>query len=439
MDRSARMTFAPGRRTAVVAGVRTPFVRSGGVFADLSSADLGRHAVAELVARAQIRAEEIDELIFGTVVPIVSMPNISREVGLLAGLPRALPAFSVTRACATSNQAVTDAAEKIAAGLDDVVVAGGTESLSDVPILFTKRFSRRLVAAQKAKTLGARIGALLGGFSPRELAPQAPAIAEASTGLSMGQSAEKMAKENGIPREAQDELARASHEKAAAGWDSGVLREEVAPVLLRDGRLVAEDDIVRRDTTGEKLAALRPVFDRKWGTITAGNSSPLTDGAGAVLLMSEERARAEGRKILAFVRSWAYAALDPGDQLLQGPAYAAPLALDRAGLRLSDIDRIEMHEAFAAQVLSNVQALGSKSFAEEKLGRSEAVGEVDPAKLNLQGGSIALGHPFGATGARLVTTLARAISRDRLRFGLITVCAAGGLGAAMVLESAESA
>jgi len=432
--------FSPGRRTAVVSGIRSPFVKSSGVFGDLTAVDLGRHAVTELVYRSSLRPDQIDELIFGTVIPSVSMPNIAREVLLLSGLPRSIPAHSVIRACATSNQAISDAAEKIAAGLADVIVAGGAESLSDVPILWTKKFSKRLVALSKAKSAGQRAGIFFSGLSIKELLPQAPAIAEASTGLTMGQSAEKMAKENEIPRAAQDELAFRSHARAAAGWETGILGAEVAPILTppKFEAHVTSDDMIRRDTTEEKLASLRPVFDRKYGTVTAGNSSPLTDGAAAVLLMSEERARSEGREILAFLRSWAYAALDPGDQLLQGPAYAAPLALDRAGLRLEDMDRIEMHEAFAAQVLSNIQAFASRSFATEKLGRGEPLGEVDPSRLNVYGGSIALGHPFGATGARLVTTLSRELHRNRLKFGLLTVCAAGGLGCAMILEGASA-
>jgi acetyl-CoA acyltransferase len=255
----------------------------------------------------------------------------------------------------------------------------------------------------------------------------------------MGQSAEKMAKENGISRQAQDEFALRSHRRAAAAWDDGVFAREVVPVPVPpDFRDVAlRDNNVRSDSTLEQMSKLPPVFDKKFGTVTAANSSPLTDGASAVLLMSEERARAEGRPILAFIRSWAYSALDPSDQLLQGPAYAAPVALDRAGLTLSDMGRVEMHEAFAAQVLSNLQAFASEKFAREKLGRSAPMGEADPEILNVSGGSIALGHPFGATGARIVTMLANELVRSGKQFGLLTVCAAGALGHAMVLENGQ--
>src|SRR5262249_44918723 len=252
-----------------------------------------------------------------------------------ANLPQRVTASSVVMACATSNRAITDASERIALGLADVIVAGGSECLSDVPILFSREFARRLVKLSKAKTPAQKAKALA-GFRPGELAPVAPAIAEYTTGLSMGESAEKMAKENNISRQAQDEYALGSHRKAAAGWDSGILAAEVVPVPVgpRYEEIATQDNIIRRDTSLEQLAKLPPVFDRKYGTVTAGNSSPLPEGASAVLLMSEERAKAQGRKILSFVRSWAYAALDPGDQLLQGPAYAAPVALDRAGLKL---------------------------------------------------------------------------------------------------------
>jgi acetyl-CoA acyltransferase len=252
----------------------------------------------------------------------------------------------------------------------------------------------------------------------------------------MGQSAELMAKLNGISRADQDAWALGSHRKAVAAWEDGRMEEEVAPVYVvnNGGRAVARDTHIRADTSAEKLAALKPVFDRQYGTITAGNSSPLTDGAAAVILMSEEKAKAEGRKPIGYLRSYAFAATDPFDQLLQGPVFALPTALERAKIGLRDIGVIEMHEAFAAQVLSNIQWMGSKKIAEEKLGRKEPIGEIDPEKINRTGGSIALGHPFGATGARIVTTVCNELQRTGEQYGLVTVCAAGGMGAAMVLE-----
>jgi len=425
------------KRVAVVAGIRTPFARSGTSYDDISAVELGGMAVKELVWRHEIDGSTVDELIYGTVIPSVTRPNIAREVVFESGLPMHIPASSVVMACASSNRAITDSAEKIALGLAGSIIAGGSECLSDVPVLFSRKFTKRLVRLAKSKsaTDKARVFA---GFRLGELAPNPPAIAEYTTGLSMGQSAEKMAKENHISREAQDEYALRSHQKAAAGWDSGVLAAETFPVPVppRYELMETRDNNIRRDSSMEQLAKLKPVFDKEYGSVTAGNASPLTDGASAVLLMSEERAKAEGRKPIAFIRSWAYSGLDPSDQLLQGPAYAAPKALDRAGLKLSDMGRVEMHEAFAAQVLSNLQAFASAAFAREKLGRSEPLGEIDPTILNLYGGSISIGHPFAATGARIVTTLANELQRSGKQFGLLTVCAAGALGHAMVLENA---
>jgi acetyl-CoA acyltransferase len=316
-----------------------------------------------------------------------------------------------------------------------VGIGGGAESLSDIPILHSRRMTKVLMEASRARSLGERLAAFA-RVRPRDLQPEVPAIAEPSTGLTMGQSAEKMAKENGISREEQDHIALRSHLAAAAATDEGRLAPEVCAVLPppRYEPAVTQDNLIRRDTSLEALAKLPPVFDRKYGTVTAGNSSPLTDGAAAVLLMSEKRARAEGFEPLAFIRSWAVAAVDPGGQLLMGPALAVPKALERAGVTLADMDLIEMHEAFAAQVASNIQALESESWARKELGRPDKVGTVDPARLNVNGGSIAIGHPFGATGARLTTTLAREMKRRDAHLGLISVCAAGGLGFAMVLE-----
>jgi acetyl-CoA acyltransferase len=308
------------------------------------------------------------------------------------------------------------------------------ESLSDIPILHSRRFSRILVDASKAKSLGQRL-ATFARVRPRDFIPVSPAIAEPSTGESMGQSAEKMAKENGITREAQDRLAVMSHHRAAASTASGRLQEEIAPWFGGRGmdQVATTDNIIRGDTSLEALANLKPVFDRRYGSVTAGNASSLTDGAAVVLMMEEQKARALGYRPLAVVRSHAVAAVDPGWQLLMGPAYAVPKALDRAGLTWKDIGLLEIHEAFASQVLSNAQAWASKEWA-EKLGRSAPIGEVDWEITNVHGGSIAIGHPFGATGARLVTTLANEMSRRDVQFGLISICAQGGMGFAMILE-----
>ena len=420
--------------TAIITGSRTPFARSGSVFADLSAIELGKVAVRDALARSGVKGEEVDHLVYGTVVHDTQAPNIAREVGL-AVLPKTVPAVSVSRACASANQAITDATQLIEVGQADVVIAGGAESLSRIPITVSEQLSKTLVAASKGKTLGQRL-APFKAVRPRDLVPVQPAIAEPTTGESMGESAERMAKENGISREDQDAWALRSHELAAAGTADGRLTDEIAPVYVPPSfeEVVARDNGIRTDTSLEKLAKLRPVFDRKHGSVTAGNASPLTDGASAVVLMNGDKAAAEGLTPLGWIRSWAWTALDPSGQLLQGPAYAAPLALDRAGLSMKDIGLMEMHEAFAAQVLSNLQALSSKEFAEKELGRSEAVGHPDVDLINVMGGSLSIGHPFGATGGRLTVTILNEMARRDVQFGLITVCAAGGMGFAMVVE-----
>jgi acetyl-CoA acyltransferase len=421
-------------KTAIVAGCRTAFARSGSVFADLTAIELGKTAVRDALARSGVRAEEVDHLVYGTVVHDTQAPNIAREVGL-AVLPKTVPAVSVSRACTSANQAIADAAQMIEVGQADIVLAGGAESLSRIPITVSDRLSKRLVSASKGKTLGQRLAAFR-GLRPGELIPVQPAIAEPTTGETMGASAERMAKENGISREAQDAWALRSHELAAAGTADGRLTAEIAPIYIPPdfAVVVEQDNGIRTDTSLERLSRLKPAFDRKHGSVTAGNSSPLTDGASALVLMNGEKASAEGIEPLGYIRSWAWTALDPAGQLLQGPAYAAPLALDRAGLSMSDIGLMEMHEAFAAQLLSNLQALDSKEFAQAELGRGSAVGHPDLDRINVMGGSLAIGHPFGATGGRLTVTLLNEMIRRDIEFGLITVCAAGGMGFAMVLE-----
>jgi acetyl-CoA acyltransferase len=384
--------------------------------------DLARHAARELVHRSEVDPAEIDEVIFGQVVASPLVPNVAREVSLLPQFRREIPAYSLNRACASANQAITAAHDQIVLGHADVLLAGGAESLSDVPVLASRGLADILIEAGKAKTLGGRLRALL-RIRPRHLVPVTAAIAEPSTGMTMGQSAEKMAKENGISREAQDRWALASHERAARGATEGVLSAEIVPWLGRDGAPpVTRDNGVRPDTSLEQMARLNPVFDRRYGSVTAANASPLTDGASAVLLMADEAARALGHEPLAYIRSYAVAAVDPGWQLLQAPVRAVPLALERAGIAWKDLGVIEIHEAFAAQVLSNLQGFAALGW------------EIDEAIINVWGGSIAIGHPFGATGGRLVTTLANEMRRRGVQFGLVSVCAQGGMASAIVLE-----
>ncbi|BDG03052.1 acetyl-CoA C-acyltransferase FadI [Anaeromyxobacter oryzae] len=428
-------TLPPGRRAAVITGLRTPFVKAGTDFNDLSATDLGALVVNELVARSGISPKEFDSVVFGQVIPSPTVTLIGREMVLRTQLPRSVQAHTVARACATSIQATTDAAAQIALGHSDCAIAGGAESISDAPIFASRTLAQTLVEVSRARTVADRVR-ILARLRPKDFTPNPPALKEPTTGLTMGESAERMAQVNGISREAQDRVAYESHRRAALAWETGKLDGEVmhVPVPPRFERVVSRDNIVRKDTTLEALAQLRPVFDRRYGTITAGNASPLTDGAAALIVMSEEKARALGLRPLGYVKAYAYAALDPRDQLLQGPAYAAPVALDRAGLQLSDMDLVDMHEAFAAQVLSNLKAFASKDFAEKELGRSRPLGEIDPAKLNVNGGSIALGHPFAATGARMILQTLRELERRQGQHALLTVCAAGGLGAALVLE-----
>jgi acetyl-CoA acyltransferase len=428
------MHDSPGRRVAIIAGLRTPFVKSGTLFRDVPAVALARHVARELLMRSEVDGREVDEVIFGQVVPSVLTPNVAREVSLLPQLLPSVPAYTLNRACASAAQAIGNAADQIAIGHADTILAGGVESLSDIPILHSRGFSRVLMDASKARGVGGRLSSF-SRLRPRDLVPVSPAIAEPSTGETMGQSAEKMAKENGISREDQDRFALMSHQRAAAATNDRRLTAEIAPWFGGPGmdQPVTSDNGVRSDTSLEALAALKPVFDRKYGSVTAGNSSPLTDGAAAVVLMAEEKARALGHTPLAFIRSYAVSAVDPGWQLLMGPVYAVPKALERAGITWRQLGVVEIHEAFAAQVLSNVQAWGSRAWA-DRLGLSGPVGQVDWTRTNVMGGSIAIGHPFGATGARLVTTLTNEMRRRGVEFGLLSICAQGGMGYAMVLE-----
>ncbi len=422
-------------RVAIVDGCRTPFSKAGTVFKDMDVVDLAGAAAAELIERTAVDPEIIELSVFGVVVPALHAPNLGREVVFRTSLPMGVPGVTVNLACASSTRAITFVAEAMLAGECEVALAGGAESLTNVPIQFSRRASHAFVELSKARTMGQRL-AILSKLRPRDLAPVAPAIAEYTTGMSMGESAEKMAKENDVSRRSQDEIALLSHQRAAAATADGRLAAQIAPVFPppRYDQAVTHDNGIRSDSSLEALGKLKPVFDRRYGSLTAGNSSPLTDGGSAVLMMSEERAKALGYQPLGYLRAYAYAAVDPREQLLQGPAYAAPAALDAAGVTLADIDLVEMHEAFAAQIMSNLKAFASPRFAREELGRGAPMGEVDLDRLNVTGGSIAIGHPFGATGARVVMQLLYELRRRGKNLGLLTVCAAGGVGLAMVVE-----
>lgn len=423
------------RRAVVVAGVRTPFVKAFGKFLKLDSIDLGDIAVRALLEQTDVPHQEIESIVWGGVILPSHAPNIAREIALDLRLPPSVEGMTCTRACASGLQAVTLAAAAIERGEADVVIAGGSDSTSNAALNLPQKAVHALapLAFGKASTPADYLGVLSQLMPISEILPKMPKIAERTTGEVMGESAESMAKRNEITREAQDRFAERSHHRAAEAIASGRFDHEVTAVEAPDGWVHA-DNLVRGDTTFEKLSKLRPVFSKD-GTVTAGNASPLTDGAAAVLLMSEDKARALGYKPLAAFRSWSYVGVDPADQLLIGPALAMPQALDRAGMELKDMSMVDMHEAFAAQVLSVTKALASKGFAELRLGRSKAVGEIDDDSFNIYGGSLSIGHPFGATGARMVTTVANELASSGKETALLGLCAAGGLGAAAVLEA----
>lgn len=419
---------------AIVDGGRIPFLRAGGGYARLIGYDLARMAIGGLLQRAGLPPDELDAVVLGSVVQNAATSNVARDAALAAGVPERVPAYTVTMACISSSRAISDGALMVAAGQADAVLAGGVEMLGDVPIGFTREVRRRFFESRKYRSaLDWR--RFFAGLKLSELLPRAPAIAEFSTGETMGRSADRLASMFGVTREAQDAYALRSHRGAAQARAAGLLREEIAPVTAPPRfEALDRDDGIREDTSTEKLAALSPVFVKPFGTVTAGNSSPLTDGAAATLLMSEERARADGRRPRARVRDFLFVAQDPGDELLLGPAYAVPRLLERNGLSWADLDVVEIHEAFAGQVLAVLAALESDAFARERLGRTGRVARVAMERVNPWGGSVSLGHPFGATGARLVNTAVHRLEHEDGSLALVTACAAGGQGHAMLIE-----
>ncbi len=422
-------------QTAVlVDGCRIPFQRSGTGYVDSMAYDMGRMALKGLLTRTELDPATVDRVVMGCVLQDPRTSNVAREAALGADIPKHVPAFTVTMACISSNQAVTSGVDLIRGGLADTVIAGGTETLSDLPIRVKRSVRKRLFKARKAKDAGDYLQ-LLKGLGPSDLLPETPAIEEYSTGEVMGESADKLAALFGVSREAQDEYALMSHQRAAEARDDGRLDKELVPATpAPDFEPITTDNVIRDDTSMEKLKGLSPAFVKPYGTVTPGNSSALTDGASATLLMAQAHAEAEGYTPTAALREYTYVAQDPGTELLLGPAYAIPQVLDAAGLALDDIDVIELHEAFAGQVLAVLEALRSQTFAEESLNRSEPVGNVDMDRLNARGGSLSLGHPFGATGARLVTTAANRLHEEDGQWALVAACAAGGQGHAMLVE-----
>ncbi|TAK24046.1 MAG: acetyl-CoA C-acyltransferase [Myxococcaceae bacterium] len=431
------MNKQDGRRAVVVAGARTPFVKAFGDFTTMDTIALGVAASRGAMAKVGLGVRDIDSVVWGGVILPSGSPNVGREIALDLGLDPRAEAMTVTRACASGLQAITLAAAAIERGEADVVLCGGSDSTSNAEIKLPQKVVHALAPLALGKPTRSDYLAVLSQLWPiTDLLPRQPKIAERSTGEVMGEAAERMARRNEVGRAEQDAFALRSHQRAAAAIAGGVFDDEVVEVTTPEGKTVRADGLVRGDTSLEKLGKLRAAF-AKDGTLTAGNSSALTDGGAAVVLMSEAKARSLGLKPKAALRSWAYVGVDPADQLLMGPALAMPLALERAGLSLGDIDLVDLHEAFAAQVLSILKMLASASFAKARLGRESAVGTVQDERLNVHGGSLALGHPFGATGARMVTTMANELARTGKKTALLGICAAGGLGAAAVLERVE--
>lgn len=433
--KQTKLVTSSGERIAVVAGLRTPFAKQATAFHGVPAVDLGKMVVNELMSKHDIDPQIIDQLVFGQVVQMPEAPNIAREIVLGTNMNVHTDAYSVSRACATSFQSTVNITESIMTGMIDVGIAGGADSTSVAPVGVTKNLAKTLLDITKTKTLGQKLS-LIRRLGLKDLLPVAPAVAEYSTGLSMGQTAEQMAKTYSISREEQDALAHRSHTLATKSWQEGKLADEVMVAHSEPYKsFIDKDNCIREDSVLESYAKLRPVFDRKYGSVTAATSSPLTDGASAILLMREGRAKELGYKPLGYIKSYGFSAIDVWEDMLMGPSFATPIALARAGMELQDLDLIEMHEAFAAQALANVKMFSSQKFAQQHLARDKAIGNIDMDKFNVMGGSIAYGHPFAATGTRLIVQTLNELNRRGGGTGLTTACAAGGLGVAMIVET----
>src|SRR6056297_2115095 len=420
-------------------GGRTPFLRAGTDFKKLTAYDLGRRAIAGLVSTTKLDGEHIDRVYFGNVIQDVNTSNVARECSLAAGLPDSIPAATISMACISSNMALTSARDTIKAGSAQAAIVGGTEVMSDIPIRFRKKFRQKLLETQKYKSPTDYLK-FFKNLKPSDLLPEIPSISEFSTGETMGESCDKMAAKYDVDREKQDAYALRSHQLAFKAGEEGYLDQEIVPVSTKNGAsIIKSDNGVRSDTTMEKLGKLNPAFIKPHGTVTAGNASFLTDGASAGLIMDKTFALENGYKPKAIIRQFTYVAQQPGDELLIGPAFAVPNVLDAMNLSLDDIDVFEFHEAFAGQMLTVLNALESDSFAKARLNRNEAVGKIPLDKLNKWGGSLSLGHPFAATGLRLLTTAANRLIHEDGRYALIAACAAGGQGHAMIIERFDEA
>lgn len=419
------------RPVAIIGGTRIPFCRVGTNYATSSNQDMLTHTLSSLVETNGLESERLGDVALGAVMKHSSDWNLSREVVLGSGLSPETPGITLQRACGTSLDAAVIIGNKIATGQIEAGVAGGSDTASDVPIVFRRRFARRLLQASRARTFMDRLRAFK-GFRPSELKPAYPTVNEPRTGLSMGEHTEKMAKEWGISREAQDQFALNSHHKAARAYEVGFFDDLVVPYQGAE-----RDNILRPDSTMEKLASLKPAFDKSGeGTLTAGNSTPLTDGASCALLASEEWAREHDLRVRAYLTHARVAAVDfvHGEGLLMAPTVAVAEMLRDVGLSLQDFDFYEIHEAFAAQVLCTLEAFRSEQYCRDRLGLDEPLGEIDADKLNVNGSSVALGHPFAATGTRILATAAKLLEQKGSGRALISVCTAGGMGVTAILE-----
>ncbi|WP_431635151.1 acetyl-CoA C-acetyltransferase [Dyella sp. KULCS107] len=421
------------RRVGVIGGVRIPFCRNNTAYAEVGNFGMSVKVLGALVERFALHGVELGEVALGAVIRHSFEWNLAREAVLSSGLAPTTPAITTARACGTSLDNAIIVANKIAAGQIEAGIAAGSDTTSDVPIVYGERLRKRLLAVNRAKTPMEKLKTAFAGFSLGELKPSFPGVAEPRTGMSMGQHCEKMAKEWHITRQAQDQLALESHRKLAAAYDAGFFDDLIVPF-----RGIKRDGFLRPDTTLEKLAALKPAFDKSsgQGTLTAGNSTGLSDGAAAVLLASEGWAAARGLTVQAWLRDAEVAAVDfvRGEGLLMAPTIAVPRMLARQGLTLQDFDYYEIHEAFAAQVLCTLRAWESADYCKQRLGLDAPLGSIDPAKLNVHGSSLATGHPFAATGARIIATLAKLLEQKGSGRGLISICTAGGMGVTAILE-----
>ena len=425
------------QRIAIIDGVRTPMAKASGAMKDISADTLGTFVTREILNRTGIDPKEIDEVIFGNVAQSTDAANVARVISLRAGIPIRTPAYTVHRNCASGMESITSGALKIINGDATVILAGGTESMSNIPLLFNREYTDWAAGMAGAKSAGARLKQLL-RFRPRMLKPVigvVQGLTDPVSGMMMGDTAEVLSREFAVTREEQDEFALLSHQRAIEAIDQGLLKNEIMQIPLPpdNAELLAVDQGPRRGQSMEALGKLKPYFDRKAGTVTVGNACPITDGAAAVILMSEKEAKKRGLEPLGYLNAWAYASLEP-ERMGLGPAYATARLLDKSGLTMKDFKAIELNEAFAAQVIANERAFPSGKFAAEYLNRSSALGELDRSIMNAQGGAIALGHPVGMTGTRLVVHLLNELRRREQNSGLATLCVGGGQGAALHLE-----